>query len=124
MRVDLRLFAAGALAVAVTVLASCGQGSERDPEGQTLARQYACLSCHGQNGEGGTGPAWKGLYGSTVTLQDGSTAVVDDEYLRTSVLNPSAQIPEGVTVPMPVNPNVTAEDLEKIIEYIKSLADA
>ena len=124
MRVDLRLLAAGAVAAAVTVLASCGQGSEREPAGQTLARKYACLSCHGQNGEGGTGPAWKGLYVSTVTLQDGSTAVVDDEYLRTSVINPSAQIPQGVTVPMPVNPNVTPEDLETIIEYIKSLANA
>jgi len=108
----------GLIAVAV----ACGGGDEREPSGKSVARQYACLSCHGPDGQGGTGPTWVGLFGSEVTLTDGTTVTVDEEYLRLAVRQPAAQVREGMVVPMPVNSAVTDDDLELIIDYIKSLA--
>ena len=119
-----RLVPAAVTTVAVTALAAaCGAGSEREPAGQTLARQYGCLACHGDAGQGGTGPAWVGLYGSQVELEDGRTVTVDEEYLRRSVIDPNADVPKGSTLPMPVNPQVTEADLDEIIAWIISLAD-
>jgi len=63
-----------------------------------------------------------GLFGSEVTLTDGTTVTVDEEYLRLAVRQPAAQVREGMVVPMPVNSAVTDDDLELIIDYIKSLA--
>ena len=37
----------------------------------------------------------KGLAGSTVTLDDGSTVTADAAYLARSITDPDAQIPEG-----------------------------
>lgn len=108
-------------AVGAAALAACGGGDDAEPAGKSLARQYSCLSCHGPDGEGGTGPKWVGLFGSQVTLDDGTTVIADEEYIRTAVLDPSAQVREGVRVPMPLNPAVTADDLDLIIDYITSL---
>ena len=37
----------------------------------------------------------KGLAGSSVTLDEGSTVMADDAYLERAILDPDAQIPEG-----------------------------
>ena len=135
MRHALRL-APTALAAAVAALAlvaACGAGSTRDPNATTtsageptgadLARQYGCAACHGPNGEGGTGPAWIGLFGSEVELKDGSVVVADEAYLRRSIVDPNAEIPANVVLPMPVNGQLTPEAIDALVEYIKSLAD-
>jgi cytochrome c oxidase subunit 2 len=56
-----------------------------------------CASCHALDDQPKTGPSFRethDLYaaGGTRTLADGTTVVVDDEYLRNSILNPLAQI--------------------------------
>lgn len=123
------MLAAGAAAFAL--VAACGAGTPRDPNATTtsggdptgpdLARQYGCAACHGPNGEGGTGPAWIGLFGSEVELNDGSVVVADEEYLRRSIVDPTAQIPVNVVLPMPVNGQLTPEAIDALVEYIKSL---
>ena len=37
----------------------------------------------------GTGPTWKGLYGSEVKLVDGTTVTADETYLKESITDPS-----------------------------------
>ena len=98
--------------------------------GQTLFMRYGCSGCHGGNGAGGTqsvstvrAPSLMGLYGSPVTLGNGSIVTADDRYIRDCIL-----IPDTLRVASypPVMPSfagqISEEDLLKIIAYIKSLA--
>jgi cytochrome c oxidase subunit 2 len=68
------------------------------------------------------GPTWLGLYGSERPLDDGSSVVADEAYLRTSILEPQSQIVEGFDPIMPAAYTALSdEELTAIIEYIKSL---
>jgi len=110
-----------ALAAVVTLVAACGSdGSDALPVGQQLSKQYGCAACHTTNGDKGVGPTWKGLFGSTVELQDGRTVVVDRDYLVRAITDPAADVPVGNKVPMPVN-RVPKADVDSIVEYIVGL---
>lgn len=91
--------------------------------GRQYAEQYGCLACHSTDGSTLVGPTWQGVFGHEVTLEDGSTVVADEAYLRESILNPGAKIVSGFQNIMP--PNIAADmsdaQLADIIEYIKSL---
>ena len=96
-----------------------------DPQkGQQLAQSNGCAGCHSIDGSKIVGPTWKGLYGSTVTLSDGSTAKADDAYLKEAIVNPDAQIPKGFTkgvMPADFDQKLSASDVQDIIAYIKTL---
>lgn len=91
--------------------------------GRQYAEQFGCLACHSTDGSTLVGPTWQGVFGHEVTLEDGSTVVSDEAYLRESILNPGAKIVSGFQNIMP--PNIAADmsdaQLADIIEYIKSL---
>jgi cytochrome c oxidase subunit 2 len=75
-----------------------------EERGAQWSNQFACASCHSIDGSILVGPSWQGVFGSQEALSDGSTVTVDEEYLRTSILNPAAQIVAGYeNVAMPVN---------------------
>lgn len=63
--------------------------------GEELWSSTGCAGCHSVDGSAGVGPTMKGLTGSSVTLDDGSTVTADDAYLERAILDPDAQIPEG-----------------------------
>jgi cytochrome c oxidase subunit 2 len=64
------------------------------------------------------------LYGATQKLNDGSTVTADENYLRESILNPNAKIVAGYAPVMPSYQGQISEDqLNQLIAYIKSLAD-
>jgi cytochrome c oxidase subunit 2 len=90
--------------------------------GERKFQHYACQTCHA-NVAGARGPTLVGLFGKTVTLEDGSTVVVNEEYIRESVLNPNAKIAKGYKPVMPTfKGQVTEVELLQITAYIKSLA--
>lgn len=111
---------------ALVALAACG-GAAGSPEarGEQLYQEKLCSSCHTVDGSQGAGPTWKGLYGSTVTLADGSTLTADENYLRESMLQPGAKTVEGfppglmesVVKPDSLSPGEVAA----LIAYIRSL---
>ncbi len=85
--------------------------------GKQLFTSLGCVQCHGQRA-----PSLAGLYGSKVSLQDGSTITADEEYLRDSILNPSSQIVAGYPAVMPSYlGQISEEQLYELIQYIKSL---
>jgi cytochrome c oxidase subunit 2 len=97
------------------------QGSLADA-GQKLFQALACNTCHKPDSTG-RGPILQGLFGKTVQLQDGSTAVVDESYVRESILHPQARITAGYQPIMPTfQGQVSEEGVLQLIEYIKSLA--
>ena len=62
------------------------------------------------------------MFGKTQTLLGGETVVVDEAYVRESILNPSARITAGFQPVMPAFQGlVTEEQLLELIEYVKSL---
>ena len=88
--------------------------------GKELAVTYGCTGCHGRSGEGVTGPAWQGLYGSTVALVDGSSVVADRAYLTESIVNPNAKQVRGFGA-MP-GESIPDADVQSIVQYIVELA--
>jgi cytochrome c oxidase subunit 2 len=89
--------------------------------GQKLFRQLACNECHSGTAQA-RAPALDGLYGSTVALQDGTTVLADESYLRESILDPRAQTVAGFQPIMPTFQNqLDEEQVLELIAYIKSL---
>src|ERR671915_335789 len=94
MRALLLAAALCALAAAGCGGSDSGSGGSASP-GEELYRQYACAGCHSLDGDDGTGPTFKGLAGSTVTLEGGETVEATREYLREAIVDPDAQIVDG-----------------------------
>ncbi len=98
---------------------------EGDPvaRGEQWYQTFGCQACHSIDGVEGVGPTWKGLYGSTVEFDDGTSTVADDDYLYGSIRNPGAEIVQGYANVMPANiaDAMTDEQIEDIIRFIESL---
>jgi len=89
--------------------------------GAKLFQDLACNTCHRADAQG-RGPVLEGLFGKTVTLQNGETLSVDEAYVRESILQPAAKITSGFQPIMPTFQGlVTEEQLLELIEYVKSL---
>jgi len=97
-----------------------------DPEaaaGQQLAAAN-CAGCHTVDGSDATGPTWLGLFGSEVTLEDGSTVTADEDYIRESILEPNARVHQGFPPIMPSFAGQLSDDeINQIIAYIATLAE-
>jgi cytochrome c oxidase subunit 2 len=111
--------------IAVLIAAGCGgtaasELSSQAADGRRVANTKGCASCHGADGSGGVGPAFVGLYGSDVTLADGSTVVADDAYLRRSITDPGAERVDGYAVNMPTT-DLDADEIEAVLAYIREL---
>jgi cytochrome c oxidase subunit 2 len=91
--------------------------------GQQLYEQYGCKACHSLDGTKIVGPSFKGIYGETVTFEDGTTATVDDAYLFESIREPAKHIVQGFPNVMPpdVAKDLTDAQVNDLIAFIKSL---
>lgn len=91
--------------------------------GQQWAQQFGCQACHSIDGSPLVGPTWKGVYGHTVTLSDGTTVTVDDAYMTESIRDPGAKLVQGFADIMPhdIAQNMTDEQVQDVIEFIKTL---
>ena len=91
--------------------------------GKALVDRLGCLACHSIDGTIKVGPSYKGLYGSRVTLADGSQVTADDNYIRESILVPSAKIVKGFPNVMPPFQGIVSdEDVTAIIAYLKTMS--
>jgi cytochrome c oxidase subunit 2 len=89
--------------------------------GEKLFADLACNTCHRPD-SGGRGPVLNGLFGKTITTEAGEMVVVDEAYVRESILNPSAKISAGYQPIMPTFQGLVSEEgLLELIEYVKSL---
>jgi cytochrome c oxidase subunit 2 len=91
--------------------------------GQIFAEQYGCLACHSVDGAELVGPTWLGVFGSTEMLDDGSSVIVDRDYLFKSIRDPGIQIVSGFQNLMPeaIGNQLTDEQIEDVIAFIESL---
>lgn len=98
--------------------------SARGKLGRAVAQANNCLSCHSTDGPELTGPTWKDLYGSTVDLKGGGTAVVDEAYIRRALREPNAERREDATGQMPMfdADRINDAELDDLIAYLEDLA--
>ena len=89
--------------------------------GGKLFQDLACNTCHRPDAQG-RGPMLQGLFGKTVRLQSGEQQLVDEAYLRESILSPNEKITQGFQPVMPAYQGLIAEEgVLQLIEYVKSL---
>ncbi len=89
--------------------------------GEALFARLACGSCHKADGTG-RGPSLVGKFGQPAKLASGETVVVDESYVRESILTPQAKLVSGYPPIMPTFMGlVTEEQLLQLVAYIKSL---
>jgi mono/diheme cytochrome c family protein len=91
--------------------------------GQTLLNSKGCTACHRTDGRALVGPPLDHIVGSTVKLEDGSTAKVDADYLRESIDNPHAKLVSGFSTSMPYL-GLTGDEVSAVVAYLQSLPPA
>jgi cytochrome c oxidase subunit 2 len=90
--------------------------------GRTVFGQRGCAGCHSLDGTRRVGPTLKGIWKKREKLADGGEAVVDDEYLRESLVKPGAKLVAGFPNVMP--PVVLDErELAALAAYLRSLSE-
>ena len=67
----------------------------------------------------------EGLFGKPVMTEEREVVVVDEAYIRESILHPSAKVAAGYQPIMPTFQGLVSEEqLLELIEYVKSLGAA
>lgn len=90
--------------------------------GKLLYTAKACNTCHSVDGSVLTGPSFKGIFGHEATLASGETVLVDENYLRESIVDPQAKIVQGYQPVMPTYAGtLDDQQITALIAYIKSL---
>ena len=96
--------------------------NELAQRGLEVAQRNGCVACHTLDGSVGIGPTWLGMFGKTETLVDGSTIVVDEDYIIESIVRPEAKQVQGYENLM-VRYFLDAEDLQALVEFTRQLAE-
>ena len=81
-----------------------------------------CSACHSVDGSAGIGPTLAGKYGAAEVLADGTSVTIDDNYIRESIVNPTAKIVKGYGPVMPTFAGrLDDREIDALVDYIKSL---
>ncbi|MEZ4547938.1 MAG: cytochrome c oxidase subunit II [Thermodesulfobacteriota bacterium] len=90
--------------------------------GEKIYKEKGCNACHSVDGSTLVGPSFKGVFGHTVELADGSNVDADENYLRQSILEPQSQVVKGFQPVMPSFKGILSDDeVTAVIAYIKTL---
>jgi cytochrome c oxidase subunit 2 len=94
-------------------------GPER---GKDLFERQGCSTCHTVDGTPKIGPTWKGIFGKMEMMSDAKPYKVDENYLRESMMDPTAKIVQGFAPVMPTyKGKLSDKDIDGLIDYIKTL---
>ncbi len=90
--------------------------------GKLYFTQFGCNSCHSVDGTAKIGPTLAKKYGTEHELEGGAKVLVDDNYLRESIVNPTAKIAKGFAPVMPsFQGQINDEQMNALIDYIKEI---
>jgi cytochrome c oxidase subunit 2 len=102
-----------------------GEAEGKEPlheRGERVVKGAGCLNCHAVDGKGKIGPNFRGLFGSTVPLEGGTSVTADEEYLRESIEDPGAKVVKGYPNVMPTfKASMPPGDVRAAVEYLKTL---
>lgn len=98
---------------------SASQLSPAAEGGKVVFSQLGCVACH-QGANISIAPNLSGLFGKTRELADNTEVLVNEAYLRESILAPNAKIAKGYAPAMPIyGPIVNEAQVNHLIAYIK-----
>jgi cytochrome c oxidase subunit 2 len=84
--------------------------------------QKGCVTCHTIDGTKSKGPTWKGIFGKPVKLNNGTSVLVDENYVRESMMQPNAKVVDGFEPIMPTFQGLLREnEIRGLVAFIKSL---
>ncbi len=90
--------------------------------GRRLYVTLGCAGCHSTDGTAKTGPSFQGIWGQTHRFSNAPPAAVDENYVRESIVNPSARVREGYEDKMnSYQGQLTDEEIDYLIEFIQAL---
>ena len=90
--------------------------------GKLTYDRVGCNSCHTVDGSKSKGPSWKGIFGKMEKLKDGTSVLVDENYLRESMMNPQAKVVDGFDPIMPTFQGLLKPNqVNGLVAYIESL---
>lgn len=94
--------------------------------GLQIMRATGCITCHSLNGSKLVGPSYKGIFGKeeiVVSKGEERIIVVDEAYIRKSILDPNADVVKGFNKGLMVSykEELTQADIDSIIVYLKTL---
>ena len=93
--------------------------------GEKLYTKKACNTCHTIAGTALVGPYYlqtSQMWGQERVLDDGSSVIVDQNYIRSSILEPQTQIVAGYQNVMPSYQGLLNDrELDALITYLKTL---
>lgn len=100
------------------------EGVSQADYGKQLYGNRGCSGCHSIDGSKLVGPSFLNLYGSRHGIEGGSEVLVDENYVRESILYPKAKIVSGYPAVMPsYKGQLTDDDIESLIAYLKQISD-
>ncbi len=91
--------------------------------GETAYKKHACNTCHSIDGSSMIGPSFKGIWNTIAEHVSTEDRLVDENYIRESILYPQKHIVKGYeNGNMPSYKGLIKDrEIEGVIEYIKSL---
>ena len=99
-----------------------GPSAPLQETGKQLFASLGCSTCHRSDVQG-RGPNLQGIYNKPVLLEDGRTVIADENYMRESILNPTAKIVSGFKPVMPTFQGIVNEEqVNALVAYVKSLS--
>jgi cytochrome c oxidase subunit 2 len=104
--------------------AAIAEAAQASPveRGEKLVKSQ-CIGCHNITGApGGYGPSLKGIFGSKVELEDGTTVTADAAYIKESIRQGGMKVVKGYPKMSNFPPeSISDEDVDAIIEYLKTV---
>lgn len=102
--------------------AKLGEGLTLEEFGAELYVSKACFTCHTTDGKQSQGPSFFKRFGQSIVMSDGSNIVIDENYIRESILNPRAKIVTGFQPIMPTFQGILKErEVDALVAYVKSV---
>jgi len=107
-----------------TVGDEAGEDLPLEELGAKLYATKACATCHTIDGTPSVGPTLKNIFNHNVDLENGTTVLADENYLRRSIIDPQAEIVKGFPPVMPTYQGLLkAREVDALITHIKSLSE-
>ena len=110
----------GVLEVSADAADISAEGLASDDAGRKLLDEKGCLACHSLDGTTGVGPTFKGMWGQTTELVDGTKYKVDAAFVREMILHPANYPIKGYDPVMP-ELQVSDEEMKLIQQYLEGL---
>lgn len=91
-------------------------------DGATVFANNGCGACHATDASKKIGPGLGGLFGRDEAIQGVGPTKVDENYLRESIVNPTAKVVDGFAPVMPpFAGRINDAEMNALIDYIKGL---